>query len=230
MTQQEQPKKIIVAIDGHSSCGKSTMAKWLAKEVGYTYIDTGAMFRAVTLYTIENGLWKNGEPSKEAVANVLDKIKIAFDPSNGHTLLNDKDVEKEIRGMEVSGKVSYISTLPEVRTLLLNQQREMGKQKGIVMDGRDIGTAVFPNAELKIFVTAPAEIRAERRYKELTGKGEKVTFEEILINVTERDRIDSSREIAPLKAAEDAIIFDNSNYNIEQQNVKIKEFFDEAIS
>lgn len=207
------------------------MAKWLAREVGYRYIDTGAMFRAVTLHTMRKGLWApdGTEPAITKVEESLGDISIDFNPENGHTLLCGEDVEKEIRGMEVSSKVSFISTIPAVRTLLLEQQRAMGAQKRVIMDGRDIGTVVFPNAELKIFVTASADVRADRRFKELMAKGEKVSFDEILHNVQERDRIDSSRAVAPLKPAEDAVMLDNSLLSIDEQNEIMLSYFQEAV-
>lgn len=215
-------KKIIIAIDGHSSCGKSTMAKALAKAIGYIYVDTGAMYRAVTLYAIRNGMFTGETPDAALLENRMDDIHVSFrlnkETNLPETLLNGECVEKEIRGMEVSNKVSPISALPFVRAAMTRQQQLMGEKKGIVMDGRDIGTAVFPNAELKIFVTASAEVRAERRFKELQAKGEKVDFEEVLRNVRERDYIDSHREVAPLRKADDAILLDNSRMTIDEQN------------
>ena len=215
-------KKIIIAIDGHSSCGKSTMAKALAKAIGYIYVDTGAMYRAVTLYAIRNGMFTGETPDAALLENRMDDIHVSFrlnkETNLPETLLNGECVEKEIRGMEVSNKVSPISALPFVRAAMTRQQQLMGEKKGIVMDGRDIGTTVFPNAELKIFVTASAEVRAERRFKELQAKGEKVDFEEVLRNVRERDYIDSHREVAPLRKADDAILLDNSRMTIDEQN------------
>lgn len=215
--------KLIIAIDGHSSCGKSTLAKDLAKHFSYNYIDTGAMYRAVTLYVIENNLFEGKTIKEDELKKEFDtgRIKIGFqynsETRKSETLLNGKNVENEIRGIEVSNLVSPVAVIPFVRHELVNLQREMGKEGGIVMDGRDIGTNVFPNADLKIFLTADAEIRAERRYKELTSKGQKVSFEEILANVQERDHIDSTRKTNPLRQAEDAVLLDNSHISIEQQ-------------
>ena len=215
-------KKIIIALDGHSSCGKSTMAKALAKKIGYIYVDTGAMYRTVTLFALRNNIFNGNELDAARLEALLPQVKVSFvlDPETNLPLacLNGEVVEREIRTMEVSSRVSPIAALPFVRTLLTKMQQEMGEAKGIVMDGRDIGTAVFPQAELKIFVTASAEVRAQRRYDELTAKGEQVTFEEILKNVQERDYIDSHREVAPLKQAEDALVLDNSNMTREEQN------------
>ena len=216
-------KKLIIAIDGHSSCGKSTLAKDLAKHFLYNYIDTGAMYRAVTLYVIENNLFEGKTIKEEKLKKDFDtgKIKIDFqynpETKKSETLLNGKNVESQIRGIEVSSLVSPVAVIPFVRHELVNLQREMGKEGGIVMDGRDIGTNVFPNADLKIFLTADAEIRAERRYKELIGKGQKVSLEEILANVQERDHIDSTRKTNPLRQAEDAVLLDNSHISIEEQ-------------
>ena len=214
-------KKIIIAIDGHSSCGKSTMAKSLAQRLGYVYIDTGAMYRVVTLVALRNGWIENKVPDTQKVINGLKDIKITFkwdeEAGKNTTFLNGENVEDEIRQLEVSENVSPISTIAEVRHEMVHQQRENGKNKGIVMDGRDIGTVVFPNAELKIFMTASPEIRAQRRYFELTEKGDKVNFEEILANVEGRDKIDSTRAVSPLKQADDALILDNSELTREQQ-------------
>ncbi len=215
-------KKIIIALDGHSSCGKSTMAKALAKKIGYIYVDTGAMYRTVTLFALRNGVFNGTELDAARLEALMPQVNVSFvlDPETNLPLacLNGEIVEQEIRTMEVSSRVSPIAALPFVRTLLTKMQQQMGEAKGIVMDGRDIGTAVFPQAELKIFVTASAEVRAQRRYDELTAKGEQVTFEEILKNVQERDYIDSHREVAPLKQAEDALVLDNSNMTREEQN------------
>ncbi|WP_319482565.1 (d)CMP kinase [uncultured Draconibacterium sp.] len=214
-------KKIIIAIDGHSSCGKSTMAKSLAQRLGYVYIDTGAMYRVVTLVALRNGWIENKTPDTQKIIDGLKDIKITFkwDEKAGKntTFLNGENVEDEIRQMEVSENVSPISTIAEVRHEMVRQQRENGKNKGIVMDGRDIGTVVFPNAELKIFMTASPEIRAQRRYLELTDKGDKVNYAEILANVEGRDKIDSTRAASPLKQADDALILDNSELTREQQ-------------
>lgn len=234
-------KKIIIAIDGHSSCGKSTMAKQLAKQIGYVYVDTGAMYRAVTLFAMQNGMYPDEgireEELKTAVSNGEIQISFKFNAETGRpdTYLNGVRVEEEIRNMAVSSRVSPIAALPFVRSLLTEQQQAMGEKKGIVMDGRDIGTAVFPNAELKIFVTASAKVRAQRRYDELMNKAKKeeekaaLNYEEILKNVEERDYIDSHRETAPLRKAEDAIILDNSEMTIEEQNSWLLEKYQEKI-
>ena len=214
-------KKIIIAIDGHSSCGKSTMAKSLAQRLGYVYIDTGAMYRVVTLVALRNGWIENKIPNTQKIIDGLKDIKITFqwDEKAGKntTFLNGENVEDEIRQLEVSENVSPISTIAEVRHEMVLQQRENGKNKGIVMDGRDIGTVVFPDAELKIFMTASPEIRAQRRYLELTEKGDNVNFGEILANVEGRDKIDSTRAVSPLKRADDELILDNSELTREQQ-------------
>ncbi|MGN1257235.1 MAG: (d)CMP kinase [Bacteroidaceae bacterium] len=215
-------KRITIAIDGHSSCGKSTMAKDLARKIGYVYIDTGAMYRAVTLYAMRHGLITDGEVKREALHDEMKNIHISFqlnaDTQRPDTYLNGVYVEREIRTMEVSHHVSQIAALPFVRTAMVDMQREMGKEKGVVMDGRDIGTVVFPDAELKIFVTASAEIRAQRRYDELTAKGEECQLADILENVKQRDYLDSTRETSPLRKADDAIVLDNSNMTIEEQS------------
>ena len=214
-------KKIIVAIDGHSSCGKSTMAKALAKKIGYTYVDTGAMYRAVTLFAIRNGLFTTDGIDTNTLSRDMGNIHISFkndNDGNQVTVLNGENVEKEIRGMEVSGKVSPISAIDFVRASMVEQQRAMGMQKGVVMDGRDIGTVVYPDAELKVFVTATDKVRAQRRLDELKAKGSEVTFNEVLKNVQERDYIDSHREISPLRQADDAIVLDNSQMSIEEQD------------
>ncbi|MCQ2094750.1 MAG: (d)CMP kinase [Bacteroidaceae bacterium] len=224
---------IIVAIDGHSSCGKSTMAKWLARKVGYIYVDTGAMYRTVTLFAIRNGfITPDARIDEEGLKKALNDVEIGFqlDPNTKLPLacLNGEVVEKEIRGMEVSGLVSPIAALPFVREKLTAQQKAMGEKKGIVMDGRDIGTAVFPQAELKVFVTASAEVRAKRRFLELQEKGEKnLNYDEILKNVQERDYIDSHREMNPLRQAEDAVVLDNSNLTIDEQNQLLLKMFEE---
>lgn len=214
-------KKIIIAIDGFSSCGKSTMAKDLAKEIGYIYIDSGAMYRAVTLYCIENNLFDGDLIDETALEKAMPNIHIQFklDPETKRpqTYLNGRCVEKEIRTLAVSQKVSFVAALGFVREALVRLQQEMGREKGIVMDGRDIGTTVFPDAELKIYVTASAEIRAQRRFDELQAKGESGSFEEILKNVEERDRIDMNRSVSPLRKADDAITLDNSHMTIEEQ-------------
>lgn len=215
-------KRITIAIDGHSSCGKSTMAKALAKRIGYAYIDTGAMYRAVTLYCLEHDMINGDEVNKPRLRRHMPKIEITFKVNKegkSETWLNGKNVEQEIRGMEVSSKVSLIAAIGFVRRAMVAQQQVMGKEKGIVMDGRDIGTVVFPDAELKFFVTASAQVRAERRFKELQAKGDTTTtLEQVLANVEERDRIDSTRKESPLRQAPDALLLDNSNLTIEQQN------------
>lgn len=225
-------KKITIAIDGFSSCGKSTMAKDLAKEVGYIYIDSGAMYRAVTLYSIENGLFDGDIIRTEELKRRIGDIRISFEfnPATGRpdTFLNGANVENRIRTMEVSSKVSPISALDFVRTAMVAQQQEMGKAKGIVMDGRDIGTTVFPDAELKIFVTASPEIRAQRRYDELKAKGQEASYEEILDNVKKRDYLDQNRDVSPLRKADDALLLDNSQLTIEQQKQWLLEKFKEA--
>lgn len=214
-------KKIIIAIDGHSSCGKSTMAKSIAQELGYIYIDSGAMYRVVTLYALRNGLINKGVPDTEKLIAELKNMKITFkwDEILGKntTFLNGENVEEEIRRLEVSENVSPISTIAEIRHEMVKQQRENGKNKGIVMDGRDIGTVVFPDAELKIFMTASPEIRAQRRFLELKEKGQVVDFDSILQNVEGRDEIDSNRAVSPLKRADDALILDNSYLSREEQ-------------
>lgn len=222
-------KKITIAIDGHSSCGKSTMAKDLARRIGYVYIDTGAMYRAVTLFAMRHNLIANGQVNaaklQEEMGNIHISLRLNPETQRPDTYLNGKCVEREIRTMEVSRHVSLIAALPFVRSAMVEMQREMGKEKGVVMDGRDIGTVVFPHAELKIFVTASAEVRAQRRYDELTAKGEKCNYEEILENVKERDHIDSTRETSPLRQAEDAIVLDNTHMTIpEQENWLMEEY------
>lgn len=226
-------KKIIIAIDGFSSCGKSTMAKDLAKEIGYIYIDSGAMYRAVTLYCIEHQLFDSeGQVKEDELKAQMKNIHISFqlnpETQRPVTFLNGVNIEDRIRTLEVSSHVSPVATLGFVREALVRQQQEMGKEKGIVMDGRDIGTAVFPDAELKIFVTASPEIRAQRRYDELKAKGQESSFNEILHNVKERDRIDQNREISPLRQAKDAILLDNSHLTIQEQKEWLKQQFIKA--
>ncbi|MBS5613651.1 MAG: (d)CMP kinase [Prevotella buccalis] len=215
-------KKIVIAIDGYSSCGKSTMAKNLARQLGYVYVDTGAMYRAVTLYALRHQLFEaDGEVDATSLQRAMPDIRISFQfnaqTGKPDTYLNDELVEQEIRTMQVSERVSKIAALPFVRTALVAQQQRMGVDKGIVMDGRDIGTVVFPHAELKIFVTASAEVRAQRRYDELQLKGMPARYDDILKNVQERDYIDSHREVSPLRKADDAIELDNSNLTIDEQ-------------
>ena len=228
-------KKITIAIDGHSSCGKSTMAKDLAKRIGYIYVDTGAMYRSVTLYALRNGLFNaNGTIKEEELKAQMGNIKISFklNKATGRpdTYLNGENVENQIRTMEVSSHVSVIAALPFVRAALVEQQQQMGTEKGIVMDGRDIGTVVFPNAELKVFVTASPEVRAQRRYDELKAKGMEANFDDILKNVQERDYIDSHRATSPLRKAEGAIELDNSNITIEQQQQWLYDQYSKAVA
>jgi len=226
-------KKITIAIDGHSSCGKSTMAKDLAREVGYVYVDTGAMYRSVTLFALRNGLFTADGINEEELRKRMPEIHIAFkfnaEAGRPDTYLNGELVEKEIRSMDVSNHVSPIATLGFVREAMVAQQQQMGKDKGVVMDGRDIGTTVFPYAELKVFVTASAEVRAQRRYDELKAKGMEADYEEILKNVQERDYIDSHREVSPLRKADDAIELDNSNMTIPEQKQWLLDRFNEAV-
>ena len=226
-------KKITIAIDGYSSCGKSTMAKDLAREIGYIYVDTGAMYRSVTLFAMRNGMFNaDGSIKTEELKQRMGEINISFrlnsETGRPDTYLNGELVEKEIRTMEVSSHVSPIAALPFVREALVAQQQAMGKEKGIIMDGRDIGTVVFPDAELKIFVTASAEVRAQRRYDELKAKGMPADFDDILKNVKERDYIDSHREVSPLRKADDAIELDNSNMTIAEQKAWLMQKVNEA--
>ena len=214
-------KKIIIAIDGHSSCGKSTFAKAIAAKLGYIFIDTGAMYRAVTLYALENGAICSGMVDEESVVQMLSDINIdfRFNPQRGASdiYVNGDLVEGKIRTIEVSNCVSAVSSIAEVRSKLVAMQQHMGIKRGVVMDGRDIGTVVFPDAELKIYMTADPMVRAERRFKELTEKGDKVTLEEIYENVVSRDKADMSRKISPLRKADDAIVLDNSHMSVEEQ-------------
>lgn len=225
-------KKIVIAIDGFSSCGKSTMAKDLAREVGYIYVDTGAMYRAVTLFAMRNDVFDaEGNIDETRLKALLPDVKLTFQLNNETKLpevcLYGENVERYIRTLEVSQHVSPIAALPFVREKLVEQQQAMGNEKGIVMDGRDIGTVVFPNAELKIFVTASAEIRAQRRFKELETKGMPADFDEILQNVEQRDYIDTHRETSPLRQADDALVLDNSHLTIAEQKVWLMEKFNE---
>lgn len=224
---------IIIAIDGHSSCGKSTMAKDLARAIGYIYVDTGAMYRAVTLYSIRRGLWKDGVLDTETLRNEMSDVRITFrlnaETGLPETYLNGENIEQDIRSMEVSAKVSPIATLDFVREAMVREQQAMGKSKGIVMDGRDIGTTVFPEAEMKIFVTALPHVRAQRRLDELRAKGDATTtFDDVLANIEERDRIDSTRAVSPLRQAEDALVLDNSHMTIPQQKAWLLERFQEV--
>jgi CMP/dCMP kinase len=213
-------KKINIAIDGHSSCGKSTIAKGLAKKIEYTYIDSGAMYRAVALYCIQNGLIKDGVVDESALKTKIQSLQIEFRPNTtggADTYLNDKNVESEIRSLETASAASKVSTLKFVRQTMVYLQQQMGKNKGVVMDGRDIGTVVFPDAELKLFVTAKPEVRADRRYKELINKGLDVEYNDVLANVIERDERDSNRAESPLRQAKDSVVLDNSDLTPEQQ-------------
>lgn len=222
---------IIIAIDGFSSSGKSTMAKQLASKIGYRYIDTGAMYRAVTLWAMRQGLIADGRVDEAALATALPAIAIDFLPlpdGTQHTLLNGDDVEAEIRGIDVSNHVSTIAAIPFVRRALVKAQQAFGASKGIVMDGRDIGTVVFPQAELKIFVNASPETRAMRRYKELQAKGQEVTYDEVLANVRHRDHIDSTREDSPLRQADDAVLLDNSRMTPDEQDAWLMQMFNQA--
>ena len=225
-------KKIIIAVDGFSSSGKSTMARRLAAAVGYRYIDSGAMYRAVTLYALDHGMIDaEGNPDKAAIIAALPKIHIDFAVQPGgsqHTMLNGTDVESEIRRLRVSNAVSPVAAIPEVRHALVTMQKQMGESRGIVMDGRDIGTVVFPDAELKIFVDASAETRARRRFKELVEGGSQVSYEDVLANVVHRDHIDTTRAESPLRRADDAIALDNSDMTIDEQDAWLLDKFNKA--
>lgn len=229
-------KKLTIAIDGHSSCGKSTMAKSLARDLGYIYVDTGAMYRAVTLYALRSGLMdaETKAIDADALEAQIQDVTIGFahdEEGRLQTLLNGEVVEQEIRQMTVSNCVSPVAALPFVRERMVALQQQMGLEGGIVMDGRDIGTVVFPNAELKVFVTASAEVRAQRRLLELQAKGDTTTtFEEVLQNVQSRDYIDSHREVSPLRQAEDALLLDNSHLSIPEQNALLRKWVDEKLA
>lgn len=227
-------KKIIIALDGFSSSGKSTMAKALARRIGYRYVDTGAMYRAITLWAMEHSLVDTGgNVNAEALAEALPSIEIGFTimpDGTQHTTLGGADVERRIRSMEVSSNVSAVAAIPAVRHALVAMQQAFGKEKGIVMDGRDIGTTVFPDAELKIFLNASAQTRARRRWNELRAKGEEVTFEEVLENVEKRDHIDRTRRESPLRRADDAIDLDNSSMTIEEQDRWLTDRFNETLA
>ena len=228
MSTNTQPaKKIVIAIDGYSSCGKSTFAKAIAARLGYIFIDTGAMYRAVTLYALEHGAIRQGMVYEEEVIKLLPEMQITFrfNPERGASdiYVNGDRVEGKIRSIEVSNCVSAVSAIGKVREMLVRMQQEMGKRRGVVMDGRDIGTVVFPDAELKIFMTADPRVRAQRRYDELTAKGDKVSLEEIEQNVRDRDYQDEHRAISPLRKADDAIVLDNSAMTVEEQMTWIME-------
>ena len=227
-------KKITIAIDGHSSCGKSTMAKELARRLGYIYVDTGAMYRSVTLYALRHNLFRqDGTIMEDELQAQMPQIRISFqlnaETGRPDTYLNGECVEQLIRSLEVSNHVSPIAALPFVRTAMVAQQQQMGQGGGVVMDGRDIGTVVFPNAELKIFVTASAEVRAQRRFDELQQKGMPADYADILKNVQERDYIDSHREVSPLRQADDALLLDNSHMTIPEQNEWLMKQFQERV-
>lgn len=229
-------KKITIAIDGYSSCGKSTMAKALAKKIGYVYVDTGAMYRSVTLFALRNGLFNaDGSVKADDLKEMLPQVNVSFklNATTGlpETYLNGEMVERDIRGMEVSSHVSPIAAIPFVREALVAQQKAMGKEKGVVMDGRDIGTVVFPDAEMKIYVDASAETRAQRRFDELRSKGNTdVTYEDVLRNVQERDYIDQTRAESPLRKADDAIVLDNSTMTIAEQDAWLLDVYNRIVN
>lgn len=214
-------RNIIIAVDGHSSCGKSTVAKQVARAIGIAYIDTGAMYRAVTLFALRHGLMDGNQPNALAIEQHLNEVHISFDfdqqAGRNTTFLNDENVEDQIRNMEVSSHVSAVSAIPAVRAKLTEWQRQMAQSKSVIMDGRDIGTAVFPNADLKIFMTARPEVRAQRRYDELKAKGQDANLQDILQNVVDRDRQDSTRSVSPLRQADDAVVLDNSDITRDEQ-------------
>jgi CMP/dCMP kinase len=224
-------KRIIIAVDGFSSCGKSSFAKLIAQRMGYLYIDSGAMYRAVTLGFIQNGLINNGVVNREGLIANIQKLEVGFsfnpEAKRFETTLNGVVVEEKIRTISVASLVSVVSAIPEVRERMVELQRKVGQDKGIVMDGRDIGTVVFPNAELKIFMTADPKIRAERRLKELMENGQPVNFNEILANIEERDHLDQTRKFSPLRKAEDAIVLDNSFMTIQEQMVWVENLINE---
>jgi cytidylate kinase len=224
-------KKIIIAVDGFSSCGKSSFAKLIAKRLGYLYIDSGAMYRAVTLGFIKNGLFENSKVKYDGLTENIKKFDVGFsynpESKRHETTLNGVVVEEQIRTIGVANFVSVVSAIPEVRARMVELQRKLGKDKGIVMDGRDIGTVVFPEAELKIYMTADPKIRADRRLKELIGKGQLVNFAEILANIEERDRLDQSRAVSPLRKADDAVVLDNSYMTIDEQMVWVEKLIEE---
>ncbi len=227
-------KRLVVAIDGHSSCGKSTMAKDLAREVGYIYVDTGAMYRAVTLFCMRNKLFDaEGNVLVDALEAAMPQVSVTFrlneETGKPDTYLNGERVEDTIRSLEVSDNVSKVAAIPFVREAMVEQQRLMGREKGIVMDGRDIGTTVFPDADLKVFVTASPEVRAQRRYDELKAKGMPADYDDILKNVQERDYMDSNRAVSPLRKAEDALLLDNSDMTIAEQKAWLMDKFNKAL-
>ncbi|NCP45668.1 MAG: cytidylate kinase [Flavobacteriales bacterium CG18_big_fil_WC_8_21_14_2_50_32_9] len=226
-------KKIIIAIDGYSSCGKSTLAKQLARKLNYVYIDTGAMYRAVALFALQNGFIDVDFFDEKALIQHLDKINVSFSFNSklntSETFLNGKNIEREIRGITISNLVSKIAKIKEVRAKMVELQREMGKKKGLVMDGRDIGSVVFPNAELKIFMTAAFEIRAKRRFDELKAKGDNTSYEAVLKNIVSRDDDDTSRTENPLIKAHDAVVLDNSNINQEEQFLIVMNLVNEKL-
>ena len=230
----QSSRKIVIAIDGFSSCGKSTFAKAIAARLGYIFIDTGAMYRAVTLYSLEHGAVVDGEVQQDKVVELLPQIEISFrfnaERGASDIYVNGVEVEQKIRSIEVSNLVSKISSIAQVREKLVAMQQRMGQERGVVMDGRDIGTVVFPDAELKIYMTADPVVRAQRRYDELTAKGDDVTLEEILENVISRDHADMNREISPLRQAEDAIVLDNSHMSVEEQMAWFMERYEAVIS
>ena len=230
----QSSRKIVIAIDGFSSCGKSTFAKAIAARLGYIFIDTGAMYRAVTLYSLEHGAVVDGEVRQDKVVELLPQIEISFrfnaERGASDIYVNGVEVEQKIRSIEVSNLVSKISSIAQVREKLVAMQQRMGQERGVVMDGRDIGTVVFPDAELKIYMTADPAVRAQRRYDELTAKGDDVTLEEILENVISRDHADMNREISPLRQAEDAIVLDNSHMSVEEQMAWFMERYEAVIS
>ena len=230
----QSSRKIVIAIDGFSSCGKSTFAKAIAARLGYIFIDTGAMYRAVTLYSLEHGAVVDGEVQQDKVVELLPQIEISFrfnaERGASDIYVNGVEVEQKIRSIEVSNLVSKISSIAQVREKLVAMQQRMGQEQGVVMEGRDIGTVVFPDAELKIYMTADPAVRAQRRYDELTAKGDDVTLEEILENVISRDHADMNREISPLRQAEDAIVLDNSNMSVEEQMAWFMERYEAVIS
>ncbi|MBQ7963944.1 MAG: (d)CMP kinase [Alistipes sp.] len=229
-----QTQKIVIAIDGFSSCGKSTFAKAIAARLGYIFIDTGAMYRAVTLYALEQGAILDGKVDEAAVVALLPEVNISFrfnaERGASDVYVNGELAEGKIRSIEVSNCVSSVSSIREVREKLVAMQQQMGRERGVVMDGRDIGTVVFPDAELKIFMTAEPKVRAERRYAELTAKGDKVTMEEILENVISRDKADMERAISPLRQAEDAVVLDNSYMTVEEQMAWFMERYEKIVN